>query len=122
MPTSHLFSHFFPVTQASRERSSVLSQHATIALPYFTEAGDAAALRYANAEATAHFRRALVATDLAHVEPAALQHLLLGLGQALELSRRHAEALAAYEQLEAAARDRHATISGPPACSGSRPS
>jgi tetratricopeptide (TPR) repeat protein len=75
---------------------------------YFTRAGDEAALRYANAEAITHFRRALVATDLAHVEPAALQHLLLGLGQALELSGRHAEALAAYGQLEAAARDRHA--------------
>ncbi len=59
---------------------------------YFTQAGDAAALRYANAEAIAHFRGALATIDLAHAEPQVLQHLFLNLGQALELSGRHTPA------------------------------
>jgi len=73
---------------------------------YLTQAGDAAALRYANAEAIAHYRRALATLDLSRAEPAVVQHLSLALGQALELSGRHAEALAAYEQLELIAHDR----------------
>jgi tetratricopeptide (TPR) repeat protein len=75
---------------------------------YLTQAGDAAARRYANAEAIAHYRRALATIDLRRDEPATVQHLVLALGQALELSGRHAEALAAYEQLEQAARERGA--------------
>ena len=83
---------------------------------YFTQAGDAAALRYANAEAIAHYRRALATIDLPGAEPTPLQHLLLNLGQALELSGRHAEALTAYQQLEQTAREqgaadvRHAAV------------
>jgi tetratricopeptide (TPR) repeat protein len=75
---------------------------------YLTQAGDAAARRYANAEAIAHYRRAVATIDLSRAEPAALQHLLLALGQVLELSGRHAEALTGYEQLEQAARGRGA--------------
>jgi tetratricopeptide (TPR) repeat protein len=75
---------------------------------YFTQAGDAAALRYANAEAIEQYRRALAAGDPRDIEPAALQHLLLQQGRALELSGRHREALAGYQQLEDLAHARNA--------------
>ena len=74
---------------------------------YFTQAGDAAALRYANVEAIDHYRRALATGDPRDLEPAQLQHLLLQQGQALELSGRHGEALAGYQQLEDLAHERN---------------
>jgi tetratricopeptide (TPR) repeat protein len=73
---------------------------------FFIQAGDAADDHYANAEAIAHFRRALTSIDSQTVEPEKMQHVLLSLGQAFELSGRHAEALSAYEQLELFASER----------------
>ncbi|HMK08142.1 MAG TPA: hypothetical protein VK449_03830, partial [Anaerolineales bacterium] len=69
-------------------------------LGYFLQAGEAAARRYANAEAIAHFRQARSLLDRRQTDPAQWQQVLLGLGQAFELSGQHADALAAYQDLE----------------------
>ncbi len=69
------------------------------ALQFYLLAGDAAARVYANAEAVAHYTRAL---DIAqrNGERSVLQDLYLRRGRALELSARYDEALANYAELE----------------------
>ncbi len=103
----------YPDRLASRELAPVLAQHFDEAsdpraLRYFTLAGDAAAEVYANAEAVAHYTRAL---ELAHAQPgeadsAQLLHCYTRRGRALELSGQYAEALRGYEEMEALARER----------------
>ena len=105
------------------ELAALLARHyseagdAPRALKYFTLAGDAAARVYANAEAVMHYtsalnvaRRTLTSTSPALAgegpEVEALTHLYLSLGQSLELSARHPEALANYAELESLARVR----------------
>ncbi|MCL5998747.1 MAG: tetratricopeptide repeat protein, partial [Chloroflexi bacterium] len=77
------------------------------ALKYLTLAGDMAAHRYANAEAIAHYTRALeiAKTNLLHA--GSLLNLYNRRGRLLELSGRHREALANYEEMEAAGREGH---------------
>ena len=87
--------HFLEAGERSRARR------------YFTLAGDAATRRHANPEAIGHFRRALEASS-DDEDPESLRHLSLALGQALELSGRHPEALETYERLADAARRRAA--------------
>lgn len=82
------------------------------ALHYYTVAGDAAAAVYANAEAEAHYRRALelAGAPSTDAEQAGLSrqllHLYLRLGRALELSSRQDRAIVAYEEMERVAQER----------------
>ncbi|HKZ86046.1 MAG TPA: tetratricopeptide repeat protein [Anaerolineae bacterium] len=87
------------------------------ALKYFTLAGDVAARTYANAEAILHYTCALqIAKRFPARSPTrlgetsstevSLTHLYTSLGQALELSARHAEALANYADMERLASER----------------
>jgi hypothetical protein len=80
------------------------------ALHYFTVAGNAAAAVYANAEAAAHYRRALdlieTGQDDAQQLPDRRQQFQLytRLGRVLELSARCDEAIEVYKEMEHAAR------------------
>jgi tetratricopeptide (TPR) repeat protein len=74
------------------------------ALAYFTQAGDAAARTYANAEAAAQYQHALQLTATESVGDEQMEHLGRQYGRALEHLGRHDEALAAYQQMEAFAR------------------
>lgn len=76
------------------------------ALKYLTLAGDAAARVYANAEAIAHYTRALEVVKRSRLDAPDLAHLYTGLGNTLELSARYAEAMAHYAELEAIAQTR----------------
>lgn len=83
------------------------------ALKYFTRAGDLAAAKYANAEASLHYARAL---DIApRVAPSALDsafggapalfmHLFTKRGRMLEMSGQYERALANYREMETWAR------------------
>jgi class 3 adenylate cyclase/tetratricopeptide (TPR) repeat protein len=71
---------------------------------YALRAGDVAFRSYANAEAVAHYRRALELHHLASTEQ--LIHLYRNGGRALELTGRHTEALARYEELAELAHER----------------
>ncbi len=77
------------------------------ALKYYTLAGDHAARQYANAEAAAHFARAI---ELARRTPRPnsqeLIHLYLNRGQALQHMGRYDEALRNYAELERLAHER----------------
>ena len=78
------------------------------ALRYSTLAGDAAAAAYANAEAIAHYTRALGWAVEAACPPEQVQHLHLALGRAQELSGDYPAALATYQALQAAGQARQA--------------
>jgi len=104
----------YPDRLASREFAPILAVHfaeagdEARALKYFTLAGDAALRLYANAEASLHYSRALeIAKRTARVDGAKFIHLYASYGQALELTVRHAEALAAYAEMETLAQTRH---------------
>jgi class 3 adenylate cyclase/tetratricopeptide (TPR) repeat protein len=90
--------------------AGVLAYHAAQAgLPqptfeYALRAGDVAFRNYANAEAVAHYTRALELRHLATREQ--LIHLYRSGGRALELTGRYANALAHYEELGELARAR----------------
>ena len=71
---------------------------------YSLQAGDEALQIYANAEAVAHYTRALGLGQLASKEQ--LIHVYRNCGRALELIGRHTEALARYEELAVLARER----------------
>ena len=82
------------------------------ALKYFTLAGDVAARAYANAEAVMHYTAALeiakrasllTQSEEGHAAEVSLTHLYAQRGQALELSARHAEALANYADMQSQA-------------------
>lgn len=77
------------------------------ALHYLTIAGDGAARKYANAEAVVHYSRALELARRGAVVPAevSLTELYVKRGRTLELLSQHAQALANYEQMEAAAQE-----------------
>ena len=95
----------------AEEIAALLGQHFYEALDvravrYETVAGDQAYRLYANAEAAAHYARALERVDPATAPTETLQHLYLRRGRALELTGRQGEALAAYEALEATALER----------------
>jgi tetratricopeptide (TPR) repeat protein len=120
----------YPEQAASRELAPILGEHFTKAgdderaLKYLTLAGDAAARVYANAEAALHYARALdiakrtIAAPDSHLRlPSAreagreggaevLIHLYTSYGQALELTIRHADALANYAEMETLAQRR----------------
>lgn len=103
----------YPDRLASQELTSLLAYHFdqaemnALALKYYTLAGDAASHIYANAEAIAHYTRALeLSAQVANMDSDALQHLYLSRGRALELHSRFDEALANYEQLETLAQQR----------------
>jgi tetratricopeptide (TPR) repeat protein len=102
----------YPDRLASRELAPVLGQHFYLggddsrALKYLTWAGDVAAKVYANAEAIAHYTRALEVAKRGPVIAAAFSHLYTSLGNALELSARYAEAMQGYAELETLARSR----------------
>ncbi len=96
------------------ENAAVLEQHYAEAgddakaLTYASLAGDAAARVYANAEAISHYSLALelaergVGTD----SRPSLRDLYLRRGRTLEVANRYAEALANYQDMEAAAQGR----------------
>lgn len=102
----------YPEHLASRELVPVLGQHFYLAGDdgraehYLRLAGDAAARIYANAEAIAHYTRALEVVKRSRRDSPAVSHLYTGLGNALELSARYAEAMAQYVELAALARAR----------------
>lgn len=76
------------------------------ALAYFMTAGDVAAAAYANAEAIAHYNRAIERSRQATVAGSTLIHLYTRLGRVLELDSQFDEALATYETLNRLARER----------------
>lgn len=80
------------------------------ALRYFTLAADQAARQYANSEAVMHYtaaleiaKRASLMTQPGEGRGGGLTHLYAQRGQALELSARHAEALANYVDMQSQA-------------------
>ncbi len=93
----------------ARELLPVLAHHFAEAndpgraLEYFTLAGDAAASQYANAEAIAHYTRALEFALPRRATPAQLAHLFAQRGRAQELSGHYDEALDNYRQWESTA-------------------
>jgi tetratricopeptide (TPR) repeat protein len=101
-----------PNTAMPRERLPELAHHfgeageAPRALRYATLAGDAAAATYANAEAIGYYSAALTWAAQLMVTSEQLTHLYLRRGRALELSNDYPAALANYEALEAAGRQR----------------
>ncbi len=76
------------------------------ALKYTTLAGDVAARLYANAEAIAHYTRAVEIATRGVASGEQLIHLYTSRGRAFEVSGRHKEAAAAYRELERLARER----------------
>lgn len=83
------------------------------ALRYFSLAGDAALQVYANAEAIAHYSRALEIARLVFSSPDSagesttmLTHLYTSRGRALELSACYDQAMNNYAEMEAVARQR----------------
>jgi len=102
----------YPERLESRELVPVLAQHFyqagddAHALKYVTLAGDAAARVYANAEAIAHYTRALEVVKRSRLDTADVSHLYTSLGNALELSARYGEAMAQYAELESIAQTR----------------
>lgn len=94
----------------SAEVAALLAQHfhsagEARALPYATQAGEAALTRYANTEAVAHFSLALE-WALRGTASAPLARLYVARGRALELVGKFAEALENYEAQAAAGRAR----------------
>jgi tetratricopeptide (TPR) repeat protein len=90
------------------EQAAVLAYHFdqagdARALKYYALAGDAESLRYANAEAVAHYRRAieLARRDGVGESGVSLRDLYLRCGRVLELLAQHSDALANYAQMEA---------------------
>lgn len=74
-------------------------------LEYAARAGEVASRTYANAEAIANFSLGLEAAKrLGTSARSSLENLYLRRGRALELSGRHQEALASYEEMEATAK------------------
>ncbi len=71
------------------------------AIKYLSLAGDIAASRYANAEAIAHYTRAIELTQRNPQLASKAQHLFSQRGRALELSGRFQDALTNYEEMEA---------------------
>lgn len=104
----------YPEEADSLALAPLLAQHFAAAddyqraLHYFTLAGDAAANVYANPEAISHYTQALelAARPELAVDAAALEHLYMNRGRALELSSCHQEALANYQELVTLARQR----------------
>ena len=76
------------------------------ALLYLRRAGHAAERVYANAESSVHFARALDLLDPNFAAISDLEDVASGLGRALEMQSRFADALRVYEWLESAARRR----------------
>lgn len=87
------------------ELAAILAHHYAEAgdepktLRYATLAGDAAAQRYAHAEAIAHYDRALAAAEHAGATTDQLVHLYIRRGRLLELGGRHVEAMESYEAM-----------------------
>lgn len=122
LAVGEVLEQLYPDRLASRELAPVLGQHFyeagdARALKYFTWAGDAAANVYANAEAVAHYSRALeIARTHTHaplpeagldeVSNIQLLHLYTRRGRALELNGRYAEALSNCDEMETVARER----------------
>lgn len=76
------------------------------ALKYYTRAGDLALRRYANAEAVAHYSRALeVAMHAGAARALPRLHLFNHRGRALELGGQFEQALANYREMETQARE-----------------
>ena len=75
-------------------------------LRYAELAGDVAARLYANVEAAAHYRTALDAAGRVGADATTVRSLFERRGGALELAGRHHDAIATYEEMRAAARDR----------------
>jgi tetratricopeptide (TPR) repeat protein len=75
----------------------------TRALEHLCGAGEAALRRFAVSEASTHFAQALDLLDARGADRPRLEQVVLGLGRALELQNRFADALRAYEWLEGAA-------------------
>ncbi len=77
------------------------------ALDYYMRAGDFALRRYANAEAVAHYTRALdTAGHIRAARALPLGHLFTQRGRALELGGQYEQALANYQDMETQARER----------------
>ena len=76
------------------------------ALSYLRRAGHAAERLYASAESSMHFARAFDLLDPDSTASADLEDVVTGLGRALELQSRFADAVRVYEWLEGAARGR----------------
>jgi tetratricopeptide (TPR) repeat protein len=95
------------------ELAPLLAQHfdesgdSPRALHYYTRAGDRAAQQYANAEAAAHYTRAIdLARSDPHADAALLIHLHVSGGQAWQHVGRYDEAQRTYAALEAVGRER----------------
>lgn len=76
------------------------------ALDYYIRAADVAAMHFANAEATMHYRRALVLVQRRPAAGEKLIDLYLKHGRVLEISGQYAEALAVYVEMEMQAQER----------------
>ncbi|MBI3243398.1 MAG: AAA family ATPase [Chloroflexi bacterium] len=74
---------------------------------YYTLAGEAAARLYANAEAAAHYTRALEVAKRGEASTEQLSRLYLSRGGALELNTMYVEALADYDEMEKVAAERN---------------
>ena len=94
------------------EFAAVLGNHFEIAgddqkaLKYFTLAGDTDFAIYANAEAVAHYTRALKIIPTCEVSGEDLTHLYTNLGRGLELSSQYDRALVTYEEMGEVAQQR----------------
>jgi tetratricopeptide (TPR) repeat protein len=95
------------------EHWAVLAHHfeysgdETRALGYYTQAGDAALQRYANAEAIQHYANALGLAARQPLANTALIHLYSQHGRALELNAQYTAALNNYAEMEAVGLARH---------------
>lgn len=94
--------------------AALLAQHYTQArddakaLEYLKRAGDAAARMYANAEAEAHYTRALeLARQRQPCDGPEVEYLYRRRGRELELASQFKAALASYEEMERFAREHH---------------
>ena len=108
--------------QNPAELAAVLGQHFyeagddERALKYLTQAGDAAARLYANAEAQIHYSRALeIARQINPEGRPSLEHLYAAYGRVLELTGQWDAALKNYDEMERNARtegNKHLELEG----------
>jgi class 3 adenylate cyclase len=75
--------------------------------PYYVRAADRAGRLYANADAAAHYRRALDTLDRGQASTGDLIHLYTRLGTTLSISGEYDLALAGYQAMESLAQERN---------------
>jgi tetratricopeptide (TPR) repeat protein len=87
-------------------RHFLAAEQMSKAMHYLQPAGDAAARVYANAEAVAHYSRALALAKQIDADRENLTHLYTHLGRALELDSQFSRALANYQDMKELAHQR----------------